>query len=98
MSSSRQVYEKNWKPNSVSTCACSQSLLLGRKGLQHEVEENNALAYTLSLFSFRANFRKSVFNDKNTRIWLIQFSSSLLVLSKHRPIIFLHWTLNFLLS
>lgn len=55
----------------------------GEKAYQHEIEGNNAFACTFCHFIFRANITKSVFNDKNTWIWQIQFFSPLVLLGKH---------------
>lgn len=67
-------------------CACIPFLSLfswGENAYQHEIEGNNAFACTFCHFIFRANITKSVFSDKNTWIWQIQFFSPLVLLGKH---------------
>lgn len=63
-----------------------------QKAYRHEIKENNALAYILSNFIFRADFRKLVFSNKNSWIWQTQFVSPFLVLGK--PILFVYQILN----
>lgn len=57
MSSSRQVNKKKSEANSASTCVPSPCLLnWGKKAYRNEIEENNALAYTLSHIYLKGKF------------------------------------------